>query len=413
MIATSTARHDSTYAWTRLAAAFAVMTIGSVGWYSMSVALVPVEVEYGVTRSSASMAYAVTLVGFSIGTLVMGRIADRFGVFVPLLIGAPGIGAGYAIAGIASEYWLFLLTHGALIGVGMSATFVPMVTDTSLWFRRWRGLAVSICASGNFLAGAVWPPLLQTFFDRAGWRQSLVGLGAFCFIALLLLALAFRARPPADTAVRVTSESESSRIAAFNLTPSGVVALLSLASFACCVVMATPIVHIVAYCTDRGFAAARGAEMLSLMLGAGAITRVVYGAVSDRIGGLYTLLIGSVLQGAGMLLFVTEPSLAMLYLASGLFGAFQSGLIPAYAVIVREYFPAKEAATRISVVLTSSFVGMAVGGWLSGLMFDVTASYRSAFASTLFWSVMNLSIVLFLVYRGRSAGRIVVGASAR
>jgi len=413
MFAPNTARHDSAYAWMRLAAAFAVVTIGSVGWYSMSVALVPVEGEYGVSRSSASMAYAVTLIGFSIGTLVMGRIVDRVGVFVPLLIGAPGIGAGYALAGIASEYWLFLLAHGVLIGVGMSTTFVPMVTDASLWFQRWRGIAVSICASGNFLAGAVWPPLLQAFFDRAGWRQSFVGLGAFCLVTLLLLALAFRPRPPADTAARVTGESGSGRIQAFNLPPNGVVALLSLASFACCVVMATPIVHIVAYCTDRGFAAARGAEMLSVMLGAGVIARVMYGALSDRIGGLYTLLLGSVLQGVGMLLFLPEPSLSMLYVASGLFGAFQSGLIPAYAVIVREYFPSREAATRISVVLTSSFVGMAVGGWLSGVIFDVTASYRAAFVSTLAWSLTNLSIVLFLVYRGRSAGRIVAGASAR
>src|SRR3990170_7338056 len=181
---------ESTYAWLRLGAALAVMTIGGSGMYAMAVALAPVQAEFGVTRGDASLPYTLTMLGFGIGGIVMGRLADRFGVVVPVTVGALGLGSCFILAGNASTLLQFSLAHGLLIGfLGCSTTFAPLVADTSLWFTRRRGIAVAICASGNYLGGAVWPPVMQHYIDSAGWRQTYIGIGVFCLVAMLPLAL--------------------------------------------------------------------------------------------------------------------------------------------------------------------------------------------------------------------------------
>ena len=258
---------ESTYAWLRLGAALAVMTIGGSGMYAMAVALAPVQAEFGVTRGDASLPYTLTMLGFGIGGIVMGRLADRFGVVVPVTIGALGLGSGFILAGNASTLLQFSLAHGLLIGfLGCSTTFAPLVADTSLWFTRRRGIAVAICASGNYLAGAVWPPILQYLFDTAGWRATYIGMGIFCAAAMLLFALALRRRPPAlETALSASQIERTER--PLGLAPNTLMTLLIVAGIGCCVAMSMPQVHIVAYCGDLGYGAARGAEMLSIMLG--------------------------------------------------------------------------------------------------------------------------------------------------
>jgi MFS family permease len=402
--ATAARDADSPYAWWRLAATLALMTLGSSAMYVVAVVLPPVQAEFGVARSDASLPYTLLMVGFGVGGVLMGRLADRHGVMVPVLIGAGGLGLGFAGAALAPGIGSFAVIHGLLLGLlGSSATFAPLVADTSAWFVRRRGIAVAICASGNYLAGAIWPPIVQAVVEAHGWRTAYFGLAALCAVAMPLLALALRPRAPAVAPAPVTTRRTavpSDR--PFGLSLNAAQALLCVAGVACCVAMSMPQVHIVAYCGDLGYGAARGAEMLSLMLACGIASRLISGAICDRIGGLRTLLLGSVLQGVALLLFIPFDSLVSLYVISALFGLFQGGIVPSYAIIVREYFPAREAGARVGTVLMCTLLGMALGGWMSGKIFDLTGSYHAAFINGVAWNLVNLTVVLVLLARVRA-----------
>jgi len=394
---------ESAYAWARLAAALALMTIGGAGMYVVTVALPPVQAEFGVSRSDASLPYTLTMIGFALGGILMGRLSDRFGVLVPVLLGGSMLGLGFFAAGNAGSIWQFAIVHGLLVGfLGSAATFVPLVADTSLWFTRRRGIAVAICASGNYLAGAIWPPVAQRLFEQFGWRNTYMMVGAFCIATMLPLALALQRRPPAlaeTPGAAHAAAAGSDRPLGFS--PLALQNLLMIAGLACCVAMSMPQVHIVAYCADLGYGAARGAEMLSLMLGFGIASRLASGWICDRIGGLRTLLLGSGLQGIALMLFLPSDQLATLYVVSALFGLFQGGIVPSYAIIVREYFSPREAGARVGTVLMSTLFGMALGGWMSGAIFDLTGSYKAAFVNGIAWNALNLAIAAWLLTRAR------------
>jgi MFS family permease len=382
------------------------MTIGGVGMYAMAVALPLVQSDFQVARADASFPYTMTMLGFGLGGILMGRLADRFGVMVPVLVGGVGLGVGFTAAAAAPNVGALALAHGVLIGLlGCSASFAPLVADTSFWFTRHRGMAVGICASGNYLAGAIWPPVLQHFFETAGWRATYMGVGAFCVLTMLPLALVLRRRPPLPAAQSSSQSIQSER--PLGLSPTALTALLSVAGVACCVAMSMPQVHIVAYCADLGYGAARGAEMLSLMLGCGIVSRLVSGWISDRIGGLRTLLLGSTLQGIALVLFLPFQGLLSLYVVAAMFGLFQGGIVPAYALIIRQYFKPAEAGTRTGIVIMATLFGMALGGWMSGAIFDLTGSYRAAFINGIGWNLLNLAIASWLLYRARGPGRLV------
>jgi len=400
----------SAYAWARLAAALVVMTISGASMYVVVVVLPTVQAEFGVARADASLPYTLTTIGFGIGGLFMGRLADRFGVMVPLLIGGVSLGLGFVTAGMAGSIWTFALLHGLLIGLlGSSAMFAPLIADTSLWFTRRRGIAVAICASGNYTAGAIWPPVAQHFVATYGWRATYIGIGIFSALSLTALALLFRRRPPAVDAFSSASRRPAhappglpqASARPFGLSPSAAQALLCIAALACCVAMSMPQVHIVAYCGDLGYGVARGAQMLSIMLAFGIVSRLLSGMICDRIGGLRTLLLGSALQGVALLLFLPFDGLVSLFVISALFGLFQGGIVPSYAIIIREHFPPTEAGARVGTVLMFSLFGMALGGWISGKVFDLTGSYQAAFVNGIGWNLLNLTIALTLLYRAR------------
>jgi MFS family permease len=389
---------ESPYAWARLFASLALMTLGGVAMYGVVVVLPAVQAEFGVPRADAALPYTLTMIGFGAGGILMGALADRFGVIVPVLIGALGLGGGMVLAGMSQSILQFALLHGLLAGLlGCSATFAPLVADASLWFTRRRGIAVAIVISGNYLAGAVWPPILQYLFDHAGWRASYIGIGIFCFAVMLPLALMLRRRPPAIASMTSVHAKSSAR--PLGISPNALTALLGLAGFACCVAMSMPQVHIVAYCGDLGYGPQRGAEMLSLMLASGIVSRLAFGWIADRIGGLRTLLLGSVLQGIALAMFLPFDGLVSLYVVSALFGLFQGGLVPAYPIIIREFFPPREAGTRVAIVLMATLFGMAFGGWVSGAIFDATGSYRAAFMNGIGWNLLNMSIAVWLLRR--------------
>jgi MFS family permease len=392
-------RIDSRYAWGRLGVSLAIGTIGNVGMWSYVVALPTVQAAFDATRAEASLPFTMTMIGFGLGGVVMGRFADRFGIMWPAIAGAICVGLGYVGAGFATSLWQFALTH-LLLGFGTSSSFGPLMADISHWFERRRGIAVAIAACGNYVAGTIWPPILQHFIASEGWRPTHIGVGLFCASAILPLALLLRTRlADADTRHRTAGAGAGARLEAAALSPTLLMVLLSVAAVACCVAMAMPQVHIVAYCGDLGYGPARGAEMLSLMLGFGLIARLASGLLADRLGGLVTLLIGSVLQGVALLLYLGFDSLTSLYVISALFGLFQGGIVPSYAIIVREFFPPNEAGWRLGIVLMASILGMALGGWASGLIFDLSGSYHVAFAHGLLWNMLNMAIAAWLLTR--------------
>jgi MFS family permease len=389
---------DSAASWLRLALALVLSTIGGVGMWSVVVALPAVQADFGSARADASLPYTLAMIGFAAGGIGMGRLADRFGIVVPVIGSAVALGIGYVAAAAAPNLTWFALAHGLLIGVASSATFGPMMADVSQWFVRRRGIAVAVCASGNYLAGTFWPPVLQHFFDTVGWRQTHLGIALFCTATMLPLAFLLRGTPPARSSLAADGLKPASSTA-LGLSPGTLLAVLAVAGVACCVAMAMPQVHIVAYCGDLGYGVARGAEMLSLMLGFGIVSRIASGFIADRIGGIATLLLGSGLQGVALLLYLAFDGMTSLYVISALFGLFQGGIVPSYAIIVREYFPAREAATRLGVVLMATLVGMAFGGWLSGAIFDLTGSYKAAFLNGTLWNLVNFAIVAWLMMR--------------
>jgi len=394
---------DSPQAALRLLVTLGLVVLGNSSMYVVSVVLPAVQSEFGIGRADASLPYTLMMVCLGLGGIWTGRLADRHGLPPILWCGALAVFGGFALAAYASNIWLFGLAHGILGLIGSSSTFAPLMADTALWWQKRRGIAVAICACGNYIAGALWPPLVQHGITTIGWRHTYLLLGLVCGIGMLLLSLKMRAKPPipkASVATASTTRDDSAR--PFGLRPSRAQLLLCTAGVACCVAMAMPQVHIVAYCTDLGYGAARGAEMLSLMLTCGIVSRLMSGLICDRIGGIKTLLLGSVLQGLALLAFLPFDGLVPLYVISATFGLFQGGIVPSYAIIVREHFSPQEVGERVGSVIMATLLGMALGGWLSGWIFDMTGSYQVAFVNGIAWNLLNLSITGWLFLRLKS-----------
>ena len=390
---------DSPQAAWRLLTTLLLMLLGNSGMYVVSVVLPEVQTEFGVSRSDASIPYTLSMLGFGIGGMWMGRWADRFGIARVAALGAVGVASGFVLAGVSGGIVGFALAQGLLGLLGIASTFAPLLADTAQWWNKRRGIAVAVCASGNYLAGTLWPPIAQWGVTQVGWRTTYLCIGLFCGIGMALLSLRMRTKPPAAAAATVNRHGVVASDRPFGLSVTQAQWLLSVAGVGCCVAMAMPQVHIVAYCSDLGFGAARGAEMLSLMLACGIVSRLVSGVICDRIGGIRTLLLGSALQGIALMMFLPFDGLVPLYLVSAMFGLFQGGIVPSYAIIVREHFPAKEAGARTGTIIMATLVGMALGGWLSGKIFDVTGSYHAAFINGIAWNALNFGIVLWLYKR--------------
>jgi MFS family permease len=398
---------DSRSAAWRLLTTLGLVVLGNSSMYVVSVVLPQVQAEFGIGRADASLPYTLMMICLGLGGLWTGKMADRHGLTPVLLLGAAAVCAGFVGAGMAGSIWIFGLAHGLMGLIGSAATFAPLMADTALWWNRRRGIAVAICASGNYIAGSVWPPIVQHGIDTIGWRSTYTAMGLFCGLGMALLALRMRQRPPlvlAAPAAVAGGAPVVDRSRPFGLPPARAQALLFVAGLACCVAMSMPQVHIVAYCTDLGFGAARGAEMLSLMLASGIVSRLVSGLICDRIGGIRTLLLGSALQGLALLLFLPFDGLVPLYIVSAMFGLFQGGIVPSYAIVIREHFDPQQAGARVGAVIMATLLGMALGGWMSGWIFDLTGSYKAAFLNGLAWNLLNLSIAGWLFWRVRQAG---------
>lgn len=388
------------YALIRLFASLTLMTIGGSAMYAAVIVLAPAAREFDIGRGAASLPYALFMAGFGTGGVAMGRLADRFGIVVPAIIGSLCLPAGLFAASHAATLIQFGLAVGVLCGfLGASFVFAPLIADISHWFTARRGLAVGIAISGSYVAGAVWPPVVQHLIDSDGWRATYVWLSLFTLCTMLPLCAALYRRPTLETTDAQDSALKPLRRRSLQMPPNVLQCLLCVAGVGCCVAMAMPQVHIVPYVLDLGFPAARGAEMLSLMLGFGIVSRVLSGWLSDRIGGLRTLVVGSLLQALVLVAFLAADSLAALYLCSIAFGLVQGGIVPSYAMIIRTFFPASQAGWRIGMAFLFTILGMALGGWMAGAIYDATGAYTWSYVNAIAFNVLNLSIALMLLAR--------------
>ena len=390
---------DGPYAFTRLAVSLILATLIGVSMWAVIVVLPPAQAAFRVDRAAASLPYTVMMCALAVSTIMLGRITDRRGIVPPLVFSAIALGAGFVLAGYAPNLTVFVAAH-ALIGLGSGTGFAPLMADISHWFVRRRGLAVVVVAAGNYLAGTLWPFLMSLAIPAIGWRATYASIGVLVAVCVLPLAAAMRRRPAAAVFDQAEAATEAAR-ADVGISPKLLLVLLVLAGFSCCAAMSMPQVHLVAYCGDLGYGVARGAEMLSLMMMLGIVSRVGSGFVADAIGGTATLLIGSAMQGAALLLYLYFNGLIALFVVSGLFGLFQGGIVPMYAVICRELLSPRRAGAAIGLVVSATILGMAFGGYFSGLIFDLTGSYRMAFLNGVMWNAFNFLIVASLFWRSQ------------
>lgn len=402
-----TAQPDSRDAWIVAYASAALIMIGLGATLLLAVSLKQIAADFGWPRAVPSLAYAFCLLAEGVGGIFMGLWSERRGMAPVTLLGATSIGVGLILVSLMKAPWQMYLAYGLLVGLfGVSTLFSPLIANTTRWFVRRRGLAVALVASGQSVSGAAWPHLFRYSNETYGWQTTYLWFGVFSLVAMLSLAAIVKRAPPGFGVMhrRDAPAPNSSGDRVLGLNPNLVLFGLFLAIVCCCGAMATPLVHLVSHASDIGHPTARAAELLSVALAVSFTSRFALGALSDRIGGLKTLLLGSSLQAVSLLMFAEVNSLAGLFVVAIVFGLGFGGIVPSYAVIIRELFPARGIGWRIPSVLMGGAVGMAVGGWVGGHIFDMTGSYHLAFYLGLALNIANLAIVGTLFVRWRRGG---------
>jgi MFS family permease len=380
-----------------LALSFGAMWVTIVGLKAMAA-------DFGGVRSAPALAASLAWIGTSVGGVVMGRLADWYGVRWTVIVGAVSICIGLFISTLGAP-WQLYVGHGVFIGLlGNAGLNAPLYVYVSRWFDRRRGSALALISSGGYVAGTIWPPIFERAIAHYGWRTTMMAYGLLAVAVIVPIALIMLRPPPEAPHFAGGSANQAGAPKVFGWPPNVVFALLAFASFLCCVTMSMPQAHLVALCSDLGISATRGAAMLSLVLGTGFLCRQLWGAISDRIGGLLTLLCGSALQAVAMTGFVVTQDEAGLFAVAGAFGVGFSALIPAYVLVIREHFPAHEAGWRVPILLLLSGTGMATGSWLAGALYDYFGYYAPAFAVGVGFNLLNFAVIAILVGRQHIRG---------
>ena len=387
----------------------AILAIAFGGPWIAVVALKAIAAETGGARSIPSFASSLAWFGAGLGGIGMGWLADRYGVRWTVMFGATMIGVGLAISVYGQELLgkavALYVGHGVFMGlVGNAGLNAPLYVYVSRWFDRRRGSALALIASGQYIAGALWPPIFERLIDGYGWRQTMLMFAVLQVAIIVPLAFVFLKRPPEVPHPPVAVTAGAAKPTVLGWPPNLVFGLLMVAAYCCCVPMSMPQGHLVALCTDLGILPSHGAAMLSVLLGTAFFSRQAWGWISDRIGGLMTVLIGSVWQFLAVVALTLTQDEIGLFTVSALFGLGFSGIIPAYALTARELFPAREAGWRIPLLLFCSGFGMASGGWFAGLLYDHFGYYAPAFAAGLIFNAVNLLLIGTLVARRSSPG---------
>jgi MFS family permease len=386
--------------WVAATASLVVMSVAFGAPYIAVTALKDIAQEMGGARSVPSLCYSLAWLGTAVGGVAMGGVAERIGIRWTAIFGGVMIAVGLVVASAGTPFALYL-GHGLFMGVlGLGGINAPVYVYVSRWFDRRRGTALALISSGSYVAGAVWPPLFEPVIAWIGWRDTML-VFALVEIALVVpTAWWFFDQPPEASAVPGTRAAQAPDARPFGLNPNLVLVLISAASFLCCIPMAMPQGHLIAFCSDLGISPGQGAAMLSLLLGTAFVSRQIWGWISDRIGGLRTVLLSSLCQAAAVAALLVTQDEAGLFAVSAFFGFGFAGLIPAYVLAIRELYPASEASWRVPAMMLCSGSGMAAGGWLTGALYDHYGFYGAPFAAGLFANILNLAIVGFLTMRG-------------
>src|SRR5215469_3750162 len=386
--------------WIVAVAALVIMAIAFGAPWITLVALKDIAAEVRGERSIPAFASALMWMGSGIGGILMGRIAERIGIRFTVIFGAVMVAVGLALSSLGPS-WPLYVGHGLFMGLlGIGGINAPFYVYVSRWFDRRRGSALALISSGAYLAGTLWPPIFARLIAYAGWRQAMLYYGAFELIVIVPVAVLVLAPAPQQLRHPRKHEAGVSK-AVLGWPPNLVFALQMAAIFTCCIPMAIPQTHLVAFCSDLGIKAAHGAAMVSVLLGAAFFSRQVWGLVSDRIGGLYTMLAGSACQAVGMIAFLLTQDEVGLFTVAALFGFGFSGLVPANVLASRELFPVEDAYWRMPTLLLCSGWGMATGGWLAGILYDHFGYYAPAFAAGLAVNLVNFSVISLLALRRR------------
>ena len=392
---------ESRASWVIAAVALTILSLSYGAPLITVVALKPIAAEFGTARSAPALAVSLTYIGSGMGGIMMGWIAGRVGMRRVVIVCGLMIALGLVLASYGGLYQLYasnLLLIGLLGAAGM---FSPMMAYVSLWFDRHRGSAIALVSSGQYVAGAVWPLLLQGGVDALGWRHTMRLYALLIAVTIPALAAGFFRRPPDLVAHPSTTVGALAFTPVSGIPPNLVQAMLAGAIFCCCVTMSIPLAHIVAFCSDIGIGPEPGAAMLSLQLAAGFVAQQLWGWVANRLGGLRTILFASASMAVAMTGFLVTQNEIGLFSVSGVFGLAFGGLIPGYILAIREIFPAAEASWRIPVVLFPGALGMAVGGWMAGLIYDGWGYYAPAFAAGILFNLVNVALIGTLVPRHR------------
>lgn len=395
---------ETTYGWVIVIASLAIHTISEGGPILLFVALKDIAHDMEVPRAVPSFAYSLMMMGTGVGGLLMGWWMDKSGIIRPVLFGGVSIALGCYLISMSDSPTSLYLSNGILLGLfGKSALMAPLVANVTRWFDKRRGLAVSIIASGQGLAGALWPPVAREMTAQFGWRESYWYLSIFMAATILPIALLLRDKKlDGEPAGPVTQSDEKGNLLIFGYKPYQVQALLWVAVMGCCIAMAMPIVHLVSHATDLGHDKATAAKMLSTLFFVGFFSRIGFGMLSDKIGAINTLVIGSACQATMLIVFSFVESEMALYAAAALFGFGFAGIMPCYPLILRMWFPVSQLGWRVAAQFLFAALGMAIGGWAGGVVFDLTGSYSQAFLLGASVNLINLIVVSFLNFRQRS-----------
>jgi MFS family permease len=395
--------------WIAASVTLAVLSISYGSPLLIVVGMKPIQADLDTDRSVIALAGSLVWVGTGVGGIPMGWLADRIGIRSVIAIGAVAMALGLAISTIGGTIPLYV-GHGLLIGlIGNGAIYAPLLIYVSRWFDRRRGTAIALISSGQYIAGIFWPSIFERGIAAYGWRPTMLAYAAVVLACIAPLLPLLRAVPrPVSAGPGVQAGRDRSVL---GLRPNVVQALICVAGFCCCIPMAIPNSHLVAFCSDIGISPVHGAAMLSVLLGCAFVSRQFWGAMADRIGGLRTVMAGSACQAVAIAAFLLTQNEAGLFVVAGVYGLGFSGIIPSYAVAIRDLFPSAEAAWRIPTVLFTAMSGMAVGSWLAGRMYDHFGSYAPAFASGVAFNLLNLLLLGLLVIRlPRRSGPVLAAA---
>ena len=391
---------DTASSWRRLTICSVIGLFINIGIWSVVVVLPEIEREFNSSRASSALPYTFTLAGFAIGNFVIGSIVDRIGIAKATIYASLLISSNFLLCSLSDSLLIITSSH-FFLGLGTAVGFGPLIADITHWFVKRRGIAVAIIASGNYLSGVVWSPLIGIMLSSFTWRD--IYLSIAIVLPSVVIPFAFLLL---NKTTKIKSDTENDFYAnntkLVKISGGRLQFLLGMAGIGCCIAMAMPQVHIVAYCVGLGFGATIGASMLSVMLASGIISRIMFGLCADRIGSLNTLILSSALQMISLIFFIPFDGMISLFVVSAIFGLSQGGIVPSYALVVRHFLPAREAGQRIGIVLMLTIFGMAIGGWMSGFIFDQTGSYKMAFLNGILWNIFNLGILGWLFFNVKS-----------